>query len=317
MSTFELRTLAEIEAKMNEADDAEFLIDGVVSSAMSTILGETWIGKTFLALQLVDSLTTGQPFLERRVRGKPRLVAWLSTDPWGERTVTRRARTMGLDMDKIYAQSFYTPSTAQEWIDGVDELLAAKISVVVIDNTTDLSEDPNAPRETKLITDGLRRMVDAGIAVINLHHDSGNVKKPEFASRLWGKATRLRLTLTGDPFESPGPRTLTAQPNDGVRHEWKLHFDPEHSPVFTIEGEASADELIQRRAKRKRGSSPSATNLDDERFAQIVDREWKTQREIAEHLKVDPATVTRLLKAKDHHLRSGRIVPKLARPNAA
>lgn len=85
-----LRTVDDVLLDLELTDYSDFLIDGVVSSTVTTILGDPYLGKTYLAIDIARSLTTGAPFLGRPVIRQVDRVAFLCTDPGGNITVARR-----------------------------------------------------------------------------------------------------------------------------------------------------------------------------------------------------------------------------------
>jgi RecA-family ATPase len=244
---FKLQTLDEILLQMEVDGFTGFLVDGVIDTSVSTILGDSFLGKTYMALDLARSLTTGEPFLGRRVNREARRVAFLGTDPGSKFTIAKRGSAAGLDLTRVFGTSFYAPKDWDEWKEGLRTLQANDVDVAVIDNTTDLADDANGPREVKLITDGLRLWSESGVSIVNIHHQNkgGPWGRSGFGSILWRKWTRSELTLTGNPAKPD--RTLKAIPNDAPATEWALTFNPESSPAFTVKGEA---QTLQRERQR-------------------------------------------------------------------
>ena len=234
---FKLQTVDEILIEM-EIDGYEgFLIEGIIDAAASTIQGDSYLGKTFMAIDIARSLTTGEPFLGRKVIRQAGRIAFLFTDPGAKYALAERVRDAGLDRKRIAGNSFYAPHRWEDWKAVRDQLKSAGVDVVVIDNTTDLADDANGPREVKLVTDGMRLWVDSGISLINIHHmnKGGPWGKSGFGSIMWRKWSRAELTLTGNPKSSQ--RKLSVIPNDGAASEFTLTFDPSGSPVFTVRSE--------------------------------------------------------------------------------
>lgn len=242
-----LQSVAEILAEMSVDDYRGFLIDNVIDSSVSTILGDSFMGKTFLSLDITRSLLTGEPFLGRDVLVQLERVAFLCTDPKGKFDVATRAQLAGLDSSRILAAPMYTPDDADAWREHLAMLQREHIGAVILDNTSDLANDANSPREVKAVTDGLRRWTDEGMSVINLHHMNKNAYgKSGFGSTIWQKWTRCEIKLTGRKPENPD-RTLAALPNSAAATTWKLKFDPSSSPFFTVTDEASTMKLESER----------------------------------------------------------------------
>jgi RecA-family ATPase len=210
----EFQTIDEILAEMEAADYQPYLIDGLIDSAVTTIQGDSYLGKTYLALDAANSLITGEPFLGKPVNRQVDRVAFMVTDPGGVYELARRVKSAGLDKCRIVAMSLYAPTSWDEWKEMLVRLKALGSDVVVIiDNTTDLAIDANSPREVKLITDGLRMWTEDGVAVINIHHmNKGGVYggKSGFGSIIWQKWATAELTLRGQAKKAT--RTLEAVP---------------------------------------------------------------------------------------------------------
>ena len=82
-----LKSVDEVLLDLELTDYSDFLIDGVVSSTVTTILGDPYLGKTYMAIDIARALTTGQPFLGRPVNRQVDRVAFLCTDPGGNITL--------------------------------------------------------------------------------------------------------------------------------------------------------------------------------------------------------------------------------------
>jgi hypothetical protein len=227
-----LKTVDEILLEMEQTGYREFLVDGLISSSVTTIIGDPYIGKTSLAIDAARSLTTGEAFLGRSVVRQVDRIAFLCTDPDGRRKVALRVKDAGLDRRRVLAQQFYTPSCFEDWKLAVNDLRRERIGAIVVDNTTDLALDANSPADVKTVTDGLRLWSDDGATILNLHHRNKSAARGFFGSMLWQKWTRLELELTGNPRGTV--RRLQSKLNDGAPVDLSLSFDPQHSPAFTV-----------------------------------------------------------------------------------
>src|SRR5690242_19749436 len=104
-----LKTVDEVLAELELTNYSDFLIDGVVSSTVTTILGDAYLGKTYLAIDIARALTTGEPFLDKKVIRQVDRVAFLCTDPGGNIDVSRRVRDARLDGHRVLTQQFFPP----------------------------------------------------------------------------------------------------------------------------------------------------------------------------------------------------------------
>ena len=227
---WKLKTVDEVLAELELTNYSDFLIDGIVSSTVTTILGDAYLGKTYLAIDIARSLTTGEHFLGRQVIRQVDRVAFLCTDPGGNIDVSRRVSKVGLDGHRVFTQQFFPPESWDEWKAAVGLLLRERIGAIVVDNTTDIAGDANEPREVKKITDGLRLWSDNGATILNLHHR--NKGGSYFGSTLWRKWTRVELELTGRPKTQQ--RRLQSIANDVEPLDLSLRFRHWESPAFTV-----------------------------------------------------------------------------------
>lgn len=259
----DLRTVDEILLDSELAGDDGYLINGLVSTSVTTLLGAPFVGKTFSAVDIAHSLTTGEPWLGREVIREVDRVAFLCTDPGVHTVISKRVHQRGCDGRRILAMPFYAPGTFGEWKDAAKDLASRGVGLVIVDNTTDLAADTNAPREVKLITDGLRYWADHGAVVLNLHHKNG--QGSTFGSILFDKWTRLRLDLKGRSGQSA--RTVETLSNDDAPESLAVTFNPRASgtPYMTIREAASklqGDELSdQRNAIRQAESDRKAQEV--------------------------------------------------------
>lgn len=227
---WDLKTVDDVLLELELAGYRDFLVDRVVSSAATTILGNSYLGKTYMAIDIARSLTTGEPFLGYEVYRQVDRVAFLCTDPRGYIDVAQRVHKAGLDGRRVLVQQFYPPETWQEWRQSVDVFRRERVGAVIVDNTTDLADDANGPREVKKITDGLRLWSDEGATILNLHHK--NKSGGYFGSLMWRKFTRVELDLQGNPNQPT--RRLKSTANDAEPVDLTLRFSADSSPAFTV-----------------------------------------------------------------------------------
>ena len=228
-----LKSVDEVLLDLELTDYDDYLIDGIVSSSVTTILGDPYLGKTYLAIDVARSLTTGEPFLGRPVNRQVDRVAFLCTDPGGNITVAQRVSKAGLDGRRVLTQQFYPPESWQEWQDAVGLFMRERVGAIVVDNTTDIAGDANDPRDVKKVTDGLRLWSDNGATILNLHHR--NKGGGYFGSSLWRKWTRAELELSGRPKTQD--RRLQSIANDVEPLDLQLKFRYSESPAFTVVSE--------------------------------------------------------------------------------
>jgi hypothetical protein len=244
-----LKTVSDILLDLELEGHEEYLIDGMVRSDATTIVGDPYVGKTHFAIDIARSLTTSEKLLGREVIKPVDRVAFLCTDPGGKIEIARRVQRAGLDTQRIVAEQFYPPREWKDWQDAVDMFRRDHIGLIVIDNTTDLADDANDPRHVKAITDGLRLWSDSGATILNLHHQNKGFAgrgKTMFGSILWSKWTRMELRLTKSGGEDR--RRLVSTSNGAKPLDLSLRFTPEGSPAYSLiaEGDSGARRDAQR-----------------------------------------------------------------------
>src|SRR5580692_7187715 len=118
--SWDFRSVEDILTEMEQEGFRDFVVEGLISSSVTTILGDPYLGKTYLALDGARSLLTGEPFLGVKVSKTYDRVAFLCTDPGGQYDIARRSARMGIEGGRLLAQPFYTPQSRDEWRDAID-----------------------------------------------------------------------------------------------------------------------------------------------------------------------------------------------------
>lgn len=288
----DFRSVEDILAEMEQEGFRDFVVDGLISSSVTTILGDPYLGKTYLALDAARSLLTGEPFLGRDVEKTYDRVAFLCTDPGGQYDIARRSSKMGIEGGRLLAQPFYTPQSRDEWRDAIIVFEREHIGAIVIDNTTDLADDANGPREVKAVTDGLRMWSESGPVILNIHHK--NKGGGYFGSIVWKKWTRVELDITGNP--KTARRHLKSLANNGEALDLALSFDPSGAPAFTVKSSMSAAQLNAERETRDRNRD-KATLDRNKRIWALVD-EGNSYAQVAAKVGISKTAVANAVKAR-------------------
>lgn len=203
-----------------ETDEPDFIVDGLVPSSATLIIGEPMEGKSLLTIDLAAALISGEPWLGREVMGGPHRVGFVVTDPnagletcrrWEDRT----GSTEGLPVARLDLE-------AGGWEAVAGQAQAAGLTVLILDNVLgSLPGDVNSARDCRALTDGLNLVLATGCAVIAVHHtakagEHGPGRSPLGSQHLkaWPRSV-LRLFKRGGP-DSRGLTTEsnTAEPLD-------------------------------------------------------------------------------------------------------
>jgi hypothetical protein len=292
MLDWDFRSVEDILAEMEQEGFRDFVVEGLISSSVTTILGDPYLGKTYLALDAARSLLTGEHFLGEEVSRTYERVAFLCTDPGGQYDIARRAKRMGIEGGRLLAQPFYTPQSRDEWRDAIGVFRRESIGAIIIDNTTDLADDANGPREVKAVTDGLRMWSESGPVIVNIHHK--NKGGGYFGSIVWKKWTRVELDITGNPKTSV--RRLKSQANNGESVDLSLAFDPSGAPAFTVR--TKRDLAAREQEHQERTRQRDKTTLDrNKRVWGLVD-EGKSYSQVAAIVGISKTQVARAVQAR-------------------
>lgn len=250
-------TVDEILARMGDAPP--FIVDGLISSEATLLYGQPKAGKGLLSLSLVRGLVKGErTWLGRTVHGGPYSVAIGVTDPGGKRETATRLRDLGVSgADLVWALDVRADT---DWT-GVSRFLDAHgVNVFVLDNVLGAlapGGDVRQVSDTRPVTDALTRLVDAGVAVVAIHHEGrltadgkgggapmGSQQLtawPRSTLRLSGKSALLSLKVTGNHVEPHTMRLdLTVTDHDGF---W---FTPLDSEL-----QQSGSETVRRRGRSR------------------------------------------------------------------
>ncbi|MDO8308056.1 MAG: AAA family ATPase [Actinomycetota bacterium] len=207
---FEFVDLLDIEYR-DESD--RFLIDGLVSTSATLIAGLQESGKTSLAIHLVHSLLSGQPFAGRQAKGGPHVVCWMGSDPdWRNdlrdsvlKEWPGRDRVLTLTEPAQDLRSTDNATLVNAWIELGTDLEERGVTVLVIDNLTGFggSRGLNKTEEFTPLTNALTTICDRGIAVILIAHSAkgfngtGNGGRPGGGVGIPGWR-RVGLGISGD-----------------------------------------------------------------------------------------------------------------------
>jgi hypothetical protein len=154
------------------------------------------------------------------------------------------------------------------------------IGMVIVDSTTDLTEDVNNPSASRIVTDGLRTLAESGCVVMNVHHL--NKQGGMFGSTQFRKSTRAEIELERRDGSATG--IVRTRSNDADPLTIPVTFNSESSPFFSVNG-----------VVKSRTRSPG--RVDKVAEARALQRQGKSYREIGETLGIGKSQVGNLLKS--------------------
>ncbi|MFL6051310.1 MAG: AAA family ATPase [Actinoallomurus sp.] len=164
-----------------------WVIDGIISSDSTLLVGEAKVGKSFLASALVAALTTGGDFLGRPVpQDREFSVAICWTDDGGDVEYGERIRTVLPDemVPKVDLYGLSTMESRDDWRKLFEEVMEDGHNFVIIDNLSQCVDGSvNNDADVRRFYEGVRQFTRAGIPVVIIAHSTDkagpNGYKPE------------------------------------------------------------------------------------------------------------------------------------------
>lgn len=158
-------------------DPEDFIIDKFLPvSGMTMISGDSGVGKSWLALEVIKAITKNEPFLEQFEVKYPYVPILLIDKENGLRRIQLRSKGMGIpNSEDIHV--IKTPHqfvlTDEELLEDISRLIIEKdIKVIVIDSFIDiLVGSENDSSETSLVFNALRS-ISTEVCWLLLHHES-------------------------------------------------------------------------------------------------------------------------------------------------
>lgn len=155
----------------------KWVFPDTVCSSVTLLYGRSNVGKSYLVASMLLSLMfEGRDFLGMQPTdtGKPWRPAILWTDPGSDEEYAERIcedLPEGEDVDVPMIHVGRT-TTAAEWEALTDHLISQGHNFVVVDNLMGVTGDTNESGVVTTVFDGLTRLVNRGVPVVLLHHES-------------------------------------------------------------------------------------------------------------------------------------------------
>lgn len=219
------------------ASKPEWLIDGIIpAKSLSVIYGPPGAGKTFVALGMALSISSGAPWLGRDVRRGPVIYC----TPEGLSGLAQRylawcAHHKGEESDFGYvveAPQFSDPREVDALAASIKERYSAPAAIFVDTLARHMTGgDENSAQHMGEFVTGVERLCRAlGCAGILLHHTGKNTRNERGSTALRGAADTMisvagqsgRLTIAcekqkdAEPFERISARLQTVDIGDGM-----------------------------------------------------------------------------------------------------
>lgn len=130
------KSLERLQAESPVTEEDHWLIPGLVSTSNTFLYGQSKVGKSFLASQLVASLVEGTPLLGRRPLSHGHKVLVVAIDSGGRMEYQERIANLGVTGDKVSLVQI-DRSMGQETWENLYTLVAGEgFNVVVLDHAT-------------------------------------------------------------------------------------------------------------------------------------------------------------------------------------
>lgn len=219
----------------------QWVVEGLVQFQGSTLLtGKFKAGKSTLMINLIQALTSGQPFLDRFNIPKPMRVAYVDME-LGRDLAKRWIQDMrGLDATKLeyldrrgrgYTLNMRSETLRDKW---VRMLLEREVDVLIIDPLSPimsaLGVDENSAEVVRPMLDSFDSLaVEANLKALVVSHHTGH----QDAGRARGStafmdwaSSFMSVIRQGDEYDSP--RIFRASGRDVAVDAAELVFDREH-----------------------------------------------------------------------------------------
>lgn len=173
-TSWPLETLSLAEAQVRYGQPRADIVEGLWSPHLTVVIGQPYVGKTFLVLHLAKAYVTGTPLLGRAVAAghEHPAVCYVGTDDGAAEEVTERATLLGIPDDRFHVATWPgMPTDAQ-----VDQQARAwrglGITAVILDNLSGMvgAADINSNKDVAPALNLLRRLSQHGFHVLLVHH---------------------------------------------------------------------------------------------------------------------------------------------------
>jgi hypothetical protein len=225
-SGWPLETLSLAEAQLRYGEPPADLVEGLWSQHLTVVVGQPYVGKTFLVLHLAKAYITGRPLLGRAVavpHDRP-TVCYVGTDDGAAEEVTERATLLGVPSDRFYVATWAgVPADAQ--VDQQARIWRERgVTAVILDNLSGMvgAADINSNKEMAPALDLLKRLSQHGLHVLLVHHAA----KPGYKGEGGGKTpmgtqtinARVRRTVLVEAASGTAVK-ITVMSNGSAAHE--------------------------------------------------------------------------------------------------
>jgi hypothetical protein len=207
-----------------------FLLDGLIHPTATLLTGPPKAGKSFLAVEWIEALTTGQPWHSRAVPAPTRALV-LPTDPGGFEEYAGRLQCQVLnDVELAHPPR---PGDLEGWGRLARYALDEGVGLVVLDNLYGYNPtgDINNNGEVGVTLAGLGELARAGVPYLTVHHPAKG-----------GKAGYAGTASIEAHFRHLGlpPVRLTIRGNTVTESTLQLVRGPDGRTVQATTGQASA-----------------------------------------------------------------------------
>ncbi len=230
------RTVADVLAETGSSPT--FLLDGLIHPAATLLTGPPKAGKSFLIVEWVEALTTGQSWHGRPVNA-PTPVLVLPTDPGGPSEYARRFRADVQDYVGLRLPP--RPGDLDAWARLADDAVRNGVGLVVLDNL--YSYNPTAKitdnGEVGITLAGLTELGRRGIAYLVVHHPPKGVTGYAGTTSIEAHFRHLIYMGKGGRMDVGG--------NEAVSGAMRLSRGPNGRTVQVTTVDAQADRTDDRR----------------------------------------------------------------------
>ncbi len=274
-----------------------FIVEDLIHDSSTLVYGRPKSGKSWLLLSLAESLASGQPWFDRKIR-EQRNVAYLMLDSGQVNETKRRAKGLAPVTDDMLVSSLSPGYRPEDWRNQAALLKDFGTDILFVDNLFRLLPPRGSIRLDEDINEVLRNLKeieDTGITLVLSHH-LGKPGENGFSPTSPLGSTALegyfRHFIRVEHNRSTGEREVVAYGNDLEVDEVRFSFQ------LSDEGAKSTE---SRDAER-----------DRERLEMIQGKTFANQAEIGALWGVDQGQVSKILSrlGVKRDRGTGSIVPK-------
>lgn len=274
-SKFNHRTWQEAEENVKERP--RWIVEGLVSTAITLLYGQSKVGKSFLTSALVAAMVTGERFLDKEVEARDWKIAIGFSDDEADTEHIERVRTVVPDDTEMAVGFFELPQMrdAATWEELFTEVVDAGYNFLILDNLSGLVR--GSVKNDDVVNDfysGVKLFSRAGIPVLVIAHETDHTGPGTSSGLPVGSyANTIHPRVRINIYRTNGKVFLRTKGNSILETRYKLHhgagarftlLEEKTMDEVRAEREAKAEERAQAREDRKAKRETAAVQAKEQ-----------------------------------------------------